>query len=250
MVPGLFRPSVALALLFAICLAACDPIADGGSPQDGLGYAQPPRTDVASPGPTVQVVINHAPLVTAMDSSAGLVTTGTCVGLQASVGDPDGDALALRWQSTCPGSFDRDDTTSVTFLAGVLPADVETCTFEIAVDDDHGGTATGKLTLSTVPPTIQVAPLIRSVAQSDESTAAGQPVRLQATAAGGPLTWTWRASAGVLSGQADSAEASSVIWHAPAEPSTCTITVTASNLDGTSADHPFTVRVSQDLPSG
>lgn len=156
MVLGSTRCSLALAFLALTCLPGCDENADDDSPQSGLSYSQPSRPSTAESRPTVEVVINRSPLVTSMFGSTGLVTAGTSVELQAIAEDPDGDPLVLRWSTTCPGTFDRDDTTPATFVPGTLPPETDACAFEVTVEDGRGGKATGVLMLSTVPPKIQV----------------------------------------------------------------------------------------------
>jgi hypothetical protein len=156
MVRGQRRRSVELAFLLMSCMPACDQSPDEDPPQGGVSLSQPSPSSTSTSGPTIELVINQSPRVTSMSSSTGLVTVGESVQLQAVASDLDGDRLTLRWTATCPGTFDHDDTTPAIFVPGVVPADSGTCTFEITVDDGRGGNATGMLTLSTVPPRIEV----------------------------------------------------------------------------------------------
>jgi hypothetical protein len=157
MIPGQVHRAVQLALLLLTSLPGCDQGADDDSSQDSLSYSQPWRSSTSPSGPTIELVINHSPLVTSMSSSTGILTAGSSLELQAVATDLDGDRLALRWTATCPGTFAHDDTTPVTYLPGALPPDGSACTFVVVVDDGHGGKATGMLTLSTVPPKLQLA---------------------------------------------------------------------------------------------
>lgn len=243
MVLGILRRSMHIGLLILTGVAGCDGSAGEAPTQTGVSYAQPskPSPEAAT---SVQVVVNRSPRVVSIDSSTGLLTSGGSVQVTARVTDPDGDAVTVRWRSSCPGDFDRDDTLSATFVAGLLPAEVEACGFEILVDDGHGGQTAGLLTLSTVAPTIVVAPIISTTSQSADDAAAGQGVFLEAIAPGGPWMWSWNASAGLLSAQTDTGDASAVLWEAPPEAGTCTITVTAAQRDGARTPHAFTVHVS------
>jgi hypothetical protein len=195
---------------------------------------------------TVEIVVNAPPRVDAMTSSTGNVASNSPLTLRVTASDPDHDPLAFAWTSTCPGTFDRADLDQVTFITGTLATGAD-CTFQVSVNDGRGGTATGRLVLSAALPVINVAPTMGIVYQTTDTADVSQVVLLHASATdpeGQPLTWTWKASDGVLSDQVDQAGFSDVNWTAPATPGVrCTITAAATDPGGASSSWVFTVQV-------
>ena len=194
----------------------------------------------------IKIVFNAPPRVQAMVSSPGRVASNSPVMLQVAASDPDHDSLGFAWTSTCPGAFDRADRDQVTFIAGTLATGAD-CTFQVSVSDGRGGIATGTLVLSAALPVVNIAPAMGIVYQSTDAADVAEVVPLHASASdpeGQPLTWTWKASNGVLSDQVDQAGFSDVRWTAPATPGVrCAITATATDPGGASASYVFTVQV-------
>jgi len=243
MTHGFRVPILGLALLAS--MPGCVGGADNQPTKNGASYSQP-SDHAAEPTVAVEMVINKAPRITSMLSSTGRVDHDVPVTLYVSASDADGDKLSFLWKSSCAGMFDRTDTAQTTFIANALPAEAEACAFDVVVGDGHGGDAQGTLTLSAVPPKINVGPAIGPVAQSTDLAATDEVVVLHAAGLGRALTWTWKASAGSLSDQIDTGDTSDVRWQTPATPGArCTITVTATDLDGASASYELTVRVSE-----
>ncbi len=194
----------------------------------------------------VKIIINHPPQVTSMESSAGRPETGVPLTLCTTANDPDGDSLSYAWTSTCPGSFDRSDTERATFTPSLL-AGFAACSIEVDVSDGHGGVGKGILVLTTVQPTIDVAPKMGVGYQSTDKVAAGDVVALHATATdpeGETLAWKWTAKDGTFFGQIDDGQSSDVQWTAPATPGAAfEIVATASDPEGGSATIGFVVNV-------
>jgi hypothetical protein len=242
-----FRAIALLAPLFAATLG-CEGQPSTESPPSPALSGQPlSAANVPDKGKaTVEIVVNAPPRVDAMTSSTGNVASDSPLTLQVTASDPDHDPLSFAWTSTCPGRFDRADRAEVTFITGTLAAGAD-CTFQVSLNDGHGGTATGTLVLSAALPVINVAPAMGIVYQSTDAVDVSQVVLLHASATdpeGQPLTWTWKASDGVLSDQVDQAGISDVKWTAPATPGVpCTITATATDPGGASSSWVFAVQV-------
>lgn len=234
--------------LLLIAALGCD-----GSGASDPAPAETSRSQVSSNDPnqamaTVALVFNAAPKVSSISSSVGRVDSDVPIVLQAFASDADGDTLSYVWKSSCPGAFDRIDLALVSFTAGTLPAGVEACAFEVDVNDGRGGEAKGTLSISALMPKINVAPSIGMVAQSTDLANAEEVVYLHVTGSdpeGEPIQWTWSASDGTLSDQADQDGTSDVHWKAPSLPGAhCTITATATDPEGGSTSFEFEVRIS------
>ena len=242
-----FRATALFAPLFAATLG-CEGQPSTESPTSPATSTEPlAATAVPNEGNAqVEIVINAPPRVDAMTSSTGNVASNSPLTLQVTASDPDHDPLSFAWTSTCPGTFDRADLDRVTFITGTLAAGGD-CTFQVSVNDGHGGTAKGRLLLSSAVPVINIAPAMGIVYQSTDAADVSQVVLLHASATdpeGQPLTWTWKASDGTVSDQTDQAGSSEVNWTAPVTPGVrCTITATATDPQGASSSWVFTVQV-------
>ncbi|MGB8297565.1 MAG: hypothetical protein WCG85_19250 [Polyangia bacterium] len=243
-----FRTTALLAPLFAATFG-CEGQPSTESPTSPALSGQPlAAAAVPNEGNAqVEIVVNASPRVDAMTSSTGNVASDSPLTLQVTASDPDHDPLSFAWTSTCPGTFDRADLAQVTFITGTLAGGAD-CTFQVLVNDGRGGTAQGRLILSSAVPVINIAPAMGIVYQSTDAAKVGEVVLLHTTATdpeGEAITWTWTTSEGTLSNQVDEAGASDVHWQAPAMPGeTCTITATATDPEGASASVNFTVSVS------
>jgi hypothetical protein len=240
------RASVLSALVVATTLGCEGQPPPEGPTEPALNAAPLSKTGPDQGTAEVGIIVNAPPRVDAMTSSTGNVASDSPLTLQVTASDPDHDPLRFAWTSTCPGSFDRADLDQVTFITGTLATGTD-CTFQVLVSDGHGGTAQGRLVLSSAVPVINIAPAMGIVYQSTDAADAGEVVLLHASATdpeGQPLTWTWKASDGVLSDQVDQPGFSDVRWTAPAIPGVhCTITATATDAGGASASFVFKVQV-------
>jgi hypothetical protein len=242
-----FRASALLAPLFAATLG-CEGQPSTESPTSPALSGQPlAASAVPNEGSAqVEIAVNAPPRVAGMTNSTGSVASNSPLTLQVTASDPDHDLLGFLWTSTCPGTFDRADRAQVTFITGTLATGAD-CTFQVSVNDGHGGTATGTLVLSVAVPVINVAPAMGIVYQSTDAADVSQVVLLHASATdpeGQALTWTWKASEGVFSDQVDQAGISDVNWTAPATSGVrCSITATATDPRGASSSWVFTVEV-------
>ena len=247
MTHGFVSRRFVLCNLLLVASLGCDGSGASG-PTTEMSSGQVSSDDHNQAKATVALVFNAAPRVTSISSSVGRVDSNALIVLQAFASDSDGDTLSYVWKSSCPGSFDRIDLAQVSFTAGPLPANVEACSFEVDVNDGRGGEAKGTLSISALMPKINVAPSIGMVAQSTALANAEEVVSLHVTGSdpeGEAIVWTWKASDGTLSDQADQPGTSDVRWKAPALPGArCTITAIATDPEGGSTSYAFEVQIS------
>ncbi len=240
---GALRRGV-LCLPFFMAAFACD--GTEATPPTDSTHSQVLANTPNQGGAGVQVVANRAPQVLSMQSSQGRATPGAPVTLQVVAGDPDGDALAFVWKSSCPGDFDRTDLALVVFTAGD-PGSAISCVFDVDVSDGHGGHAQGTLVLTAVAARLNVAPQMGIAYQSTDEADPGDVVILHASATdpeGEALSWTWKAAQGAFSHQVDEAGSSDVRWTVPNAPgATDKIVAVATDPEGAQASFVFTVSV-------
>ncbi len=124
---------------------------------------------------TISVTLNNWPVVTGVTSTQGRIDVNESTKLDLVASDADGDNLTYAWtaDSGCAGTFDAADAKSPTFTLGSTLPSSGTCTFTVAVDDGHGGTNTGALTIAAAPapvPTVDtVAPTLTALSFSPSS---------------------------------------------------------------------------------
>lgn len=192
---------------------------------------------------SVVVTINSAPQVTSLSASPASVGS-TPVILSVVASDADGDNLNYQWSSSCPGTFNRSNANPATFRPAAASSGA--CTLSVEVSDGRGGKGGGVVVLSSTKPVVNVAPQMGITYQTSDQASPAGSVLLHAEAAdpeGQPLTWTWTASAGTLSNQADSINASSATFNAAQTSGVAsTITVTATDPLGASSSFAFHVR--------
>lgn len=193
-----------------------------------------------------QAHFNRWPSLTELAAQpAPEVSEGTPVSLQAVSVDEDGDALELKWTSSCEGTFDDETAARASFTPTALPAGTcNNCKLTLAVRDGFGGEREGTVDLCVVR---KLPPVIVTTSQSSPGALAGDLVRLLATAEdpqGQPLTFTWTANTGLLGPPAKTGGTGEVDWTAlsclPADV-VPTVQLTVTNASGLSDSHTFTV---------
>ncbi len=192
----------------------------------------------------VAITLNSWPIVTNVAATPTYLAPGAQTFLTANASDADGHSLTYAWTSTCPGTFQGAQGPTPTFTLDTAPG-APACTLSVAVDDGHGGSTGGSLTLPVGKPNALVAPAVQVTTQSAQTARAGEPVTLslQATDPQGlPITFAWTASGGALSNQTDAGGLSQVIWTPPASAATSwTVTATVTDSAGLSTPHTFTL---------
>lgn len=200
----------------------------------------------------VEVTLNDWPVVTNVLASPSTITFGAPIGLTVTASDDDGDTLSYLWASSCLSGRFSSTTAPVTTFTLPAGATNTSCDFVVSVNDGRGGSTTGQTTLPVGQPTIIVAPVITTGAQSVSVVDPDGNVNLTVHASdpqGSPLTFQWVAPDGTLSNQVNSAGTSNVVWTAPATTNgDFTVTAIVTDSLGASVTDTFPVFTSGPAP--
>ncbi len=193
----------------------------------------------------VTVSTNTWPVVTNLVMAPGYIVLGQPISLTAVASDADGDPLTYAWTSTCAsGTFTAATGAATTFTLPTTATDT-TCAFDVAVNDNRGGSTSGQATVPVGAPVAVSSPTFTASVQSATGVNAGDSVTFSVTAAdpqASALTFTWIALSGAVSGQTDTADSSQITWTAPAQvSSTYIVSAVATDALGLSAQLDFTV---------
>jgi len=181
--------------------------------------------------------INHPPTVScSTDKSMIYVGSGDMVTVTATASDPDNDPLTYTWSST-GGRVDGTGSLVRWLSNGTA---VDTYTITVKVDDGRGGSASCSSDVRVEqkpnhPPTI-------SCTANPSSVFAGERSNITCVASdpdGDPLTYTWRANAGQITGNGPRG----VFDTTGLAPGTYTITTRVDDGRGGAADASVTVEV-------
>ncbi len=191
---------------------------------------------------------NPRPLVTGFSASADPASTGAVVTFRATAAD---DGAVVRFTFTATGGLFSNGATSVS-VPLASPGSPVWVTTEWTADTpgvytvtciawDSGGLF-GAPSSQSLPVSLDLTvaapsgppPEIAALLASPSRLFVGEVARLEVQAAdpeGGALSYTWSATAGVLSG-ANPATPQVVAWVAPALPGACEVKVTVANAAG------------------
>jgi hypothetical protein len=201
----------------------------------------------------VNTSLNTWPQVGNISASATSLAVNESTTVSSTASDNDGDTLAYNWTASCPGTWANATSATATFTATALPSSntCNNCNLTVTVTDlrngrPMGGQTTGTFSLCVGPKkTATFPPDITETFQSVASTSASGTVTFQVKAVdpqGSAMSFTWTTSAGTLGSPTTGADASRVVWTAPAcvaaDP---TITATVTNALNASASHTFKV---------
>jgi alpha-tubulin suppressor-like RCC1 family protein len=199
----------------------------------------------------VNVAFNSWPQVSNISASSTNVEVNETTTLLATASDNDGDTLHYQWTASCPGTWSDANALSSRFTPAAPPAPSATCTpcaLTVTVTDGRGGQTTGSLSICVGPkPAAHLPPVLEETYQSTASVPQNDPVTLRVRATdpqGSPLSFSWAANMGTLAEPTEAANASEILWTAPAcipaegPPS---ITVTVTNALGLSTSASFSV---------
>lgn len=204
---------------------------------------------VFPPGATGSAVVtasfNTWPSIVSMNGVPSVLEVGGSTRLSATVTDMDGDVPGYFWESSCVGRFDNPTLASPSFSLTALPAGGR-CAFKLQVTDPRGGYHLGSLILhagSALPP--GGAPQIDATWQSNLSPGGGELVTLGVSAhdpEGGPLGFSWSASAGTLVAERSNPLMSEIDWRAPTcFDSPASVMVVVNDGTGAMVKHEFLV---------
>ena len=195
----------------------------------------------------VTVSLNTWPVVTNMVVAPGYIALGQPVSLTVVASDADNDPLTYVWTSTCAsGMFSAANAAATTFTLPGGATDTH-CEFDVAVNDNRGGSTSGETILPVGAPASLFAPVVTSSLQSASVVDSGTTATFMVTATdpqGSTLTFAWLSSpAGAFSGQSDTTNASQVTWTAPATASASfTVSAVVTDALGMATQMDFTVK--------
>jgi hypothetical protein len=175
---------------------------------------------------------NNEPIIASLEPEAEQVVPLGSVQVVCTASDPDGDELSYDWWASA-GEIDGAGDT-VTWVA---PASEGSYSVAVEVTDGHGGEVTDYVTITVRannPPTIT------SLAADAEGTTPSDSLQVTCTASdpdGDELSYGWTATAGTISGTGPV-----VIWTAPQEVGTYSVTVVVK--DGYGGEDTRSVSVS------
>ena len=170
------------------------------------------------PGPS-----NHSPVITVPPgATASSIAEGQTLLLSVTAEDPDGDSLGYAWTQLSPatpqGTFSSRTVRNPTWTAPAVPADTP-FTFQVAVADGQGGSASQSFQLTVTHVTVNRPPVVSpTITVSPARPVAGAVVTLSVTASdpdGDPLTITWVQTAPVEPGVFGTPAKASTTWISP-----------------------------------
>ena len=204
---------------------------------------------------TVTASLNTWPQVGNITATATAMEVNEPTTVTALASDNDGDVLAYSWAASCPGTWTSGTSAAAQFVPTALPGSnaCNNCNLTVTVTDLRngqpiGGQTTGTLAICVGPrPTASFPPDIIETFQSTAVTSANGSVTFRVQAVdpqSSALSFSWSANTGTLGAANTGADASEVVWTAPAcrpAGTTPTLTATVANALGLSASHVFTV---------
>ncbi|HYH97487.1 Ig-like domain-containing protein [Hyalangium sp.] len=219
-------------------------MSDGRGGQAGISL----RIAVVHARATAKVAVsfNAWPVATQVTGTpSGQVAAGEVVNLDVAAVDPDNDPLTYSWADDCGGSFSGLTLRSPTWTAPAAAPASEVCTVTVTLNDGRGGSTTGQLGINVgLPQVPTLPPVIDQTFQSVDTIAVSGTVELSVSAhdpEGTALTFTWSASAGTLGTPVTSASQSNVIWTAPSQGTSSTVTLVVQDASGQSTTQSFTI---------
>jgi uncharacterized protein (DUF2141 family) len=203
----------------------------------------------------VNASLNTWPQVSNLSATAAALEVNESTTVSATASDNDGDTLVYSWTASCPGTWTNATSATARFTATALPGSstCNNCDLTVTVTDLRngqpiGGQTTGTLSLCVGPKkTALFPPDITETFQSATSTSANGAVTFRVKAVdpqGSAMSFSWASNSGTTGMPTTSADASEVVWTAPACTQTgvtVTVTATVTNSHGLSASQAFSL---------
>jgi hypothetical protein len=174
-------------------------------------------------------LLNQSPTISAVTPDPISISTGGVTGITCTASDSDSDNLTYNWyvgSGTVSGTGAQIDWTA--------PSTPSTYTITCGVTDGWGGSVQKSThVIVALAASQNHAPTITSLTANPVSVSTGAATTITCAASDAdsdPLTYTWSAASGALSGSG-----AQVTWTAPASSSTYSISCTVSDGNGGSA---------------
>ncbi len=201
-----------------------------------VGVGCPGGEDPPPPPPTPE---NNAPVLIGPTANVLTVESGAIVQLTLSASDPESDALTYAWTQTPQtpaGTFNDPAAASPSWTA---PQVTTSTPFQlrVTVTDGRGGSVTGNVTVTVLPPQVSNrAPILSQGPTASPSSVTGpSPVQLSVTASdpdNDPLTYAWVQDPASPAGSFTSTTTSNPTWTAPTVTAAATFTLRLTVTDG------------------
>ncbi len=196
----------------------------------------------------VSVSFNTWPVATQVTGSpSDQVAAGDLVSLDVAAVDPDNDALSYSWADDCGGSFSDTTLKSPSWTAPATAPSSGVCKVTVSLSDGRGGSTTGQLGINIGLPQIPTRPpVIDQLFQSTDTVAVNGTVDLLVSAhdpEGAAITFTWSANSGTLGTPVTTASQSEVIWTAPAQGTSSTVTLVIQDASGQKTTQTFPINL-------
>jgi hypothetical protein len=142
------------------------------------------------------------------------VAVGQQVSAQIQAVDADGDMLRYTWAADCQGSLEDSSSPAARFTPSALPpvTSCDNCRLLVSIEDLYGGRTESVLGVCVQPP---LPPSLVSTSSVAPTAIPGEVLRMRVEAAdplGGPLTFTWTTSTGILGTVVRTGNSSEVPW--------------------------------------
>jgi hypothetical protein len=182
---------------------------------------------------------NQAPVISSLTAAQTSVAVSTQTEVRCVASDPDGDKITFTW-ATNGGSF--SGSTSESFILWVAPEQYDDYNISVEVNDGKGGSVQSTVTITVGG---NNNPVIRELVAKPATLGLGGSSVITCTATdpdSDPLTYTWSASDGDLTGVGKE-----ISWIAPQKTGTFEITAVVNDNKGGQAKNNVLITVASAL---
>ena len=225
-------------MVVAICTIAGPRVSYAADAERALRHQSNGNAPSATTGLAVRPTGSVEPSVSCLANPSQIAEGGT-VEILTEASSPERLPLTYSWSASAGTIYGGDEDKATLFTTDVAPG---TVTVTCRVADDQGGTASAT-TVVTVSAPGSTAPPAISCSATPSTVALGGSVAITATASspeGRPLTYSWSASSGTISGSGNTATLNTT----GAASGTITVTCKVADDQGRSASAITAVAVS------